>query len=66
MLEIARQNSGYIKLKQRNVDIVFLTRAINDLWQFIPAKKALNWFLLQIFPAKSNWVWMRENLSAFS
>lgn len=30
LLEIARINSGNIKLKQRNVDIVFLTRAITE------------------------------------
>lgn len=41
ILEIAKINSGQIKLKKRNVDIVFLTKAITESVAFFAQKKGV-------------------------
>ncbi len=52
LLEIARINSGYIKLKQRNVDIVFLTRAITESVAIYAQQKGIELVFVTKFPQR--------------
>ncbi|HQJ37751.1 MAG TPA: ATP-binding protein, partial [Bacillota bacterium] len=52
LLEIARINSGCIKLKQRNVDIVFLTRAITESVAIYAQQKGIELVFVAKFPQR--------------
>ncbi len=52
LLEIARINSGYIKLRQRNVDIVFLTRAITESVAIYAQQKGIELVFVTKFPQR--------------
>lgn len=52
LLEIARINSGFIKLKQRNVDIVFLTRSITESVAIYAQQKGIRIVFASKFPKR--------------
>jgi signal transduction histidine kinase/PAS domain-containing protein len=52
LLEIARINSGFIKLKQRNVDIVFLTKSITESVAIYAQQKGVGIVFVSKFPER--------------